>query len=136
MALLEIRWQPTTRELRQFGALLAVFFCGLAVWHRAAGWPWLAGLMGGAVIAAGLAWLRPGWLRPVYVGWMCVAFPIGWVVSHVLLAGIYYLLFTPVGCVLRWTGYDPLRRRWDAARESYWEPRPTDIDPKTYFRQF
>jgi hypothetical protein len=136
MALLEIRWRPTSRELRQFGVMLAVLLGVSACWGRARGGPFVAALGTASMIVTLLAWLRPQWLRTVYVTWMCVAFPIGWVVSHVLLAAIFYLLLTPLGFVLRWMGYDPLRRGWDSTRESYWEPRSTTPDPPQYFRQF
>ena len=62
-----------------------------------------------AVAAAGLVGvLRPGFLRPVYVLWMALAFPIGWTVSHLLLLIVYYLVLTPIGLLMRLFGYDPL----------------------------
>lgn len=136
MALLEIRWCPNQRELRQFGAMLAILLIGIAVWRRSSGWETIGTLTAVAASVACLAYFRPGWLRPVYVVWMCLAFPIGWVVSHLLLGGIYFLVLTPLACMLRWSGYDPLARSWEASRETYWEQRGTVNEPRRYFRQF
>lgn len=136
MALMEIRWQPSRRELKQFGGLLALLLGGLAFWNRAAGTTVLVVYGSLLLLVALLAWLRPSWLRPVYVAWMCLAFPIGWVVSHLLLAAIFYLLLTPLGWLLSLGGYDPLRRRWDTSLDSYWESRKLSTDPRRYFRQF
>ena len=136
MALMEIRWNPTRRELRQFGGLLALLLGVLAFWNRAAGTTVLIVCGSLLLLVALLAWLRPSWLRPVYVTWMCLAFPIGWVVSHLLLAAIFYLLLTPLGWLLSLGGYDPLRRRWDRSLDSYWESRKLSADPRRYFRQF
>lgn len=136
MALLEIRWRPTGRELRQFGVMLSILLIGIALWRRSTGWETIASLFSAAVIAASTALARPEWLRPVYVAWMCLAFPIGWVISHLLLAGIYFLVLTPLGCLLRWSGYDALCRKWEMSRDTYWEPRRATKDPGQYFRQF
>jgi hypothetical protein len=32
MAVLEVNWHPSRRELRQFGVLWLVFFAGMAAW--------------------------------------------------------------------------------------------------------
>ena len=87
-------------------------------------------------VIALLVWLKPSWLRLVYVGWMCLAFPVGWLVSHLLLGGIYFLGMTPTGWIMRLGGYDPLQRQPDTSRESYWESRPETHEPGRYFRQF
>ena len=45
--------------------------------------------------------LRPLWVRGLYRVSMAATFPIGWVVSHLILAAIYYGVFTTVassGC--------------------------------------
>jgi multisubunit Na+/H+ antiporter MnhG subunit len=136
MALIEIRWQPAKRELRQFGGLLTLLFCGLAIWNYTAGMTLLAGYGALMLLVALVTWLKPGWLRPVYVTWMFLAFPVGWVVSHLILAGLFYLLMTPVGYLMAWSKYDPLRRRWDSSSDSYWEPRQPMTDRRRYFRQF
>ena len=54
--------------------------------------------------------IRPEWLRSIYVGWMVLAFPIGWTVSQVMLAVMFFGLFTPIGLVFRLIGRDPLQR--------------------------
>jgi hypothetical protein len=78
----------------------------------------------------------PSFLRYVYVGMAYLAFPIGWVVSHLVLAAVYYLVLTPVGLLLRGFRYDPMNRRFDPHAESYWTPRESADDVQRHFRQF
>jgi hypothetical protein len=73
----------------------------------------------------------------VFLGMSYAAWPIGFVVSHVILALVYYLVFTPVGLAMRIFRYDPMNRRFDDAAQSYWVVRdPAATPPKRYFRQF
>jgi hypothetical protein len=65
-----------------------------------------------------------------------LALPIGFAVGHVLLAAVWYGLFTPVGLIMRLLGRDPLCRRPDREAESYWRPRSPQRDVRRYFRQF
>ena len=41
--------------------------------------------------------------------------PIGLALSHVILGAVFYIVFTPVGLVMRLLGKDPLHRRFDRA---------------------
>ena len=73
----------------------------------AGGWPWT----GGASIlflALSVAWSTP--LKPLYSVWMMAARALGFVNSHLLLALVFYLLFTPMGLVMRLVRRDPLER--------------------------
>jgi hypothetical protein len=83
-----------------------------------------------------LGLIRPEWLRPIYVGWMVLVFPIGWTVSQVLLAVIFFGLFTPIGLVFGLLGRDPLHRARRSELNSYWTPKPAPADLKSYFKQF
>jgi hypothetical protein len=67
---------------------------------------------------------------------MYAAYPIGWVVSHVLLALIYFGVLTPIGRIMAVCGYDPMERRFDRAASSYWIEREPNRDASRYFRQF
>ncbi len=138
MALIDINWKPTTRELRVFAVLWLVFFGLLGVWMFSrdsspalVGSLWGVALTGGVL---GMAW--PGLLRPVYRLWMVLAFPIGWLVSHLILALVYFGILTPIGLLLRLAGHDPLRLKPDRSIASYWCERPTETDTDRYFRQF
>ena len=46
----------------------------------------------------------------IYVGWMILAFPIGWTISQVILVVMFFGLFTPIGLIFRLLGRDPLHR--------------------------
>lgn len=134
----DIQFDPTTTTLRQFAGLWLVFFGGLGLWEALArGHTFLgAGLIVASVVIGAPGLVRPGLLRPLFVAWMVLAFPIGWTVSLVMLAILYYGLFTPIGLVFRLVGRDALQRTRKPALETYWTPKPTPTDPRRYFKQF
>jgi hypothetical protein len=136
--MMEIRWHPTRRDLQVFSALLILFSAIVAgiVAARTGSrqWPW--GIALGGLLVGTLGLLQPTAIRWFYLAWMVAVFPIGWVVSHVILGTIYFGVFTPIGCLLRWTGHDRLHRRRESGRESYWEPHRGERPPSDYFRQF
>ena len=94
-------------------------------------------ILGAIALVMGLLGLvAPALLRPIYVGWMVLAFPIGWTISLFTLAIMYYGLFTPLALIFRLLGRDPLDRRFEPAAETYWTPKATPTDPRRYFKQF
>ena len=148
MALIEINWNPDRRQLRWFALACAVVCGGLAGWlvatehlfgfalspgpARTTAWV-LFGVAGAAAVLCAAA---PAALRPLYVVLTVVTLPIGWVVSHVVLAVMFYGVITPFALVFRLIGRDPLHRKIDPDAETYWVPRKPVKDAKRYFRQF
>ena len=133
-----IEWNPKPRVLRQFSALFLVAFglLGWVVLRKTGWWPAAIGLWTTAGLVATLGLIRPALVRRVYVGMMVLAFPIGWVVSHLLLAVVLYLVLTPIGWVMRLLGHDPLALRRKANADSYWISRRSPVTIQRYFRQF
>ena len=79
----------------------------------------------------------PAFMRLVFLGMPFLAWPIGFVVSHVVLAVVYYLVLTPIGLLTRLFGYDSMEKRFDPEAESYWFKRSIKrVESKRYFRQF
>jgi len=137
--MIEINWNPSRGELRVFGVGLGIFagvLCGLGRIY----WNWPTPLLAVVAILGFVALLlgvfQPPLLRPIYLAWMIAVFPIGYVVSHVILALVYYGFITPIGCCLRLTGYDPLQKKKKQKDETYWSPRQTERKPESYFRQY
>jgi hypothetical protein len=130
---------PSARELRQFTliwfpACFAVVGAGLAYYRSA--WTAAAVVWGVGLVLTVAGWLRPSFMRLVFVGWMTAVYPIGWAVSHLMLATIFYLVITPVGFLRRWLGGDPLERRFDRAAPTYWVAHNPGGDAARYLRQF
>ena len=134
----DIPFHPTRATLRQFAGLWLTFFGGLALWQGLVrGHTDLASFFAVLALTLGpLGLIRPGWMRPIYVGWMVLAFPIGWTISQVMLALMFYGLFTPIALVFRLIGRDPLHRARRPGVESYWTPKPAPADLRGYFKQF
>jgi hypothetical protein len=139
VAMIEINRNPSRRELRLFGFVWLGFFLLVAggVWLKLHSPALTASLACVAVVVPMLGWAASSFMRAIYVGMSYIAWPIGFVVSHVLLGAVYYLFLTPIGLIMRATGYDPMRRRFDQKLRSYWIERDTDErDQRSYFRQF
>jgi hypothetical protein len=148
MSLVAVNWKPDARQLRWFGLFCVLGFGGLGTWiflrqhvfgfelstvaaTRTAYALWSLGTVCGLT---GL--VAPTALRPLYVVLTALALPIGFVVSHVLMALIYYGLITPIGLYFRLRGRDPLKRKLDPQATSYWDAREPVRDRARYFRQF
>jgi len=123
----DLDFRPTPRKLRQFAALWIIVFAAVATFRHSTPLAIVA-----AVGLIGLA--APIVMRPIYVASSVVTFPIGWIVSRVLLAIIFFGIFTPVALLFRIARRDRLRlgKRDEA---SYWLPRESAA-PERYFRQF
>jgi hypothetical protein len=72
----------------------------------------------------------------LYAGLMIVAFPIGFVLSQVLMAAIYYLVMTPIGLVFRLIGRDAMGRKLELSKPSYWHDRGPQRSPSSYFKLY
>jgi hypothetical protein len=138
VALLELKKDASARELAWFGVLLAAFagVVGGLVWWSTGHLTVSRFIWGAGAVVAGVYYLVPPVRRPIFMGWMYASYPIGWVVSHVLLATIYFVIFTLIGLIMRAVGYDPLARRFDRTAKSYWVRREPISGVERYFRQF
>jgi hypothetical protein len=136
--MIDLSREPSKLDIRLFGLVLAVFFgvVGLIVW-RAAG-SLAAGIVlwsVGAVLALVYYAVRPMRL-PLYGGWMTAIYPLGWLVSRVALAAVYFAVITPIGLAMRLFGWDPLNRRLDPRAGTYWVQREPADDIERFFKQF
>jgi len=139
MAVIEVNTNPSRKQLDQFGLIWLGFLLlfGALLWFKLHSPLVLAVMWGLAVVVPIVGWFEPRFMRLVFVGMSYAAWPIGFVVSHVILAAVYYLVFTPIGLLMRALGRDPMTRRFDRAAASYWVRRPQEgTEPKRYFRQF
>jgi hypothetical protein len=138
MGLIKINKNPSRRQLLVFGGLWVVFFCilGGIVLRKTHWMPAAAAVWTLAVAVPVVGSLVPGAMRIVYLGMTYAAFPVGFVLSHVILAAVYYLVLTPTGLLMRLFGYDPMHRRFDPHAPTYWVPRDEEHDVGRYFRQF
>ena len=82
--------------------------------------PWVLAL---AALTALVTLIRAHWLAPFKRAWMKFGELLHRVVSPLVLGLIFYGVFTPVGYAMRALGRDPMKRRYEPGRPSYWEKR-------------
>lgn len=136
-AMISVQWNPERKQLRQFAAIWFPAFCALVGWlvgKKTGHWAGVEFIWAacGVVAAAGL--IHPPLIRPIFVGLILATFPIGWMVSHVLLGAIFYGLVTPIGRILRLTGHDPLQLK-PPTETTLWKTPVGKTDPASYLRQ-
>jgi len=138
MAMIEINWTPSRKDLKQFAWICLVGFplAGLILWWRFDLWtvPMIFWIVGPVVCLLGQ--ISPSAVKPVYIGLSLITFPIGFVVSHIVLGLTFYVLITAIGLVFRLIGRDALGRQFDKSAKSYWIRRQPVTDMGRYFRQF
>ena len=133
----EVVARPSSRVLRQFGWLCILVFGGLgaaAYWRHSAITTTVLIAVAGVTIGL-IGVFRPRAIRWIYSGWMILVFPLGWTISRLMLAMLFYLVFTPVAIVFRSLRRDVLHLRAEDT-QSHWMPKPEATAPDQYFRQF
>jgi hypothetical protein len=84
-----------------------------------------------------LAAIVPRALRPIQKAWMTLAIVLGWVMTRVLLALVFFIGITPIALIAKLFGKRFLDLGFEPDRESYWEKRaPHDRGMERYESQF
>ena len=147
MSLVAVNWKPTQRQLRQFGWICLVVFAalGMLIYARhsvfrihldvSTARVLAVVLVGFGLMCAFAAIVAPGILRPLYIALTLITLPIGYVVSFVILAIMFYGVITPIGLFMRLIGRDTMQRKLQPELATYWEPRQPVSDTQRYFRQ-
>jgi ABC-type uncharacterized transport system permease subunit len=136
MSLIQIERNPSGRQLLVFGIAWLVFF---ACWGGAC-------QMRGRTLAAEIFWAAAVAvpllgaasrmaLRTAYVAVSYATYPLGYVISHVVLAVVYFFVLTPIGLAMRLLGNDPLSRKFEPGAKSYWKRREKAKSAESYFNQ-
>ena len=129
---------PSDRMLRQFSGLWIIFFGLIALLqelhHHRHTLALVLAILAVTIGPLGLAWPRA--IKPIFIGWMALAYPIGWTISRLVLGLLYYGMFTPVAWLFRLSGRDELKLKPRREAATYWQPKPAAPDKARYFRQF
>jgi hypothetical protein len=145
--MVQINLRPDERILRQFGfiAFAGFGFVAAIAWFEvlifafglgSARVPVAAGFGALALISGLFSLVHPKANLPIYLGLTIATYPIGFVLSYVIMGTLFYLIIAPVGFGLRLFGVDPMQRRIEPAATSYWEDAPAARPSESYFKQF
>ena len=125
----------TNQQARKTALIVAAVFLLLTAWNFYRQRMTVVAVLGGialALIIIGL--LIPPAARAFHVGWMKLAFVLGYINTRVLLFLLFYLVITPYGLVAKLFGHDPLNRR-AKSKDSYWIPRENSRQAKERFER-
>lgn len=108
-------------DLRKFGLIFSIVVAGLfglllpLLFSKGMPqWPWYI-----AAIITGCALLLPQTLIIIYKPWMIFGAAAGWINTRIILMILFYVIFTPIGLLMRLFGKDPMTRAFDEECESY-----------------
>jgi len=123
---------PDKKELKTFGivtGLLIILLVGTLIpwlWDQdILEWQKYTGSIGGALILWGFVHSES--LIWVYKPWMLFAEKVGWFNTRLILFLLFFMLFMPLGIIMRTFGYDPMTRKFDQTAKSYRK----DKEPQT-----
>jgi hypothetical protein len=139
MALVSINKNPDRRTVRQFAALWLPLFLalvGLLVFRKTHRVPVALAVAAAGPVLGALAFFVERFGRALFVAAQTVTYPIGLVVSTVILLVLYFGVITPIGLVRRVLGRDAMERAFDRSATTYWVERGPARSAEDYFRQY
>lgn len=126
-----------TSSNRSFGLVFSAVFAllGAASWYKSGAWWPVHGIVAAAFLL--LAIIRPAALAGPNRLWTKLGLLLSRVVSPIVMGIIFFVIFMPIGIILRWRGKDLLRMKFDKAASTYWIVRePPGPAPDSMGEQF
>jgi hypothetical protein len=81
--------------------------------------------------------VAPHWLSLLTKYWMNFSYLLHKTISPIFLGALFFLVVTPVGCLMRLSGKDPLRLKLESRAQTYWQERnPPGPVPESLINQF
>jgi polyferredoxin len=138
MLLQEIKEIPTDiKTLRKFGTTMGIFFVLVAafVFWRKKEEAVIYTFAALSVFFLFFAAVVPAWLKPIQKVWMTLALLMGWVMTRVLLAVLFYGILTPIAAITRIMKKNFLDLKVEKKAPTYWKTHPARTR-ETYEQQF
>ena len=113
-----------TKKDQSFGLIIGLICWSFSAYsylqdHRLNSWIITIGF-----IFAGLGFLKPVLIFPFRLAMEKIGHWLGIANTYILLTLIYILLFIPISVILKLSGKDNLKLKWDKSIKSYWIERP------------
>jgi len=129
----------TAKDIRLWALVMAAALAVVGtvqflIWHhqRAAVILWI---LGAIFFVPGL--LFPLVLTPIFKLWLKLAAALAWFNTRLILGLTFFLVFTPIGIVLRIMRKDLIKKRFDPKAKTYWIDRPAmPFDRTRYEKQY
>ncbi len=130
--------EPTNRDLNTLALIFLMLPCVIGLyllyWKGSSnGYVWIG--FGTALFVTRLA---PSLFRLIYRAWITFSIILGYFVSRVILTLIFLFVITPTGLLMRLFAKDPMERKLDPNKATYWQKReqPSETSVERYERQF
>lgn len=138
MKLSGININPDVKILREFGifALFGFGLPGCVIGFKWDLWQIGYGFWGLGVFSFIFAFVQPKVLKPIFITLVVVAFPIGFVISNIILTAIFYGILTPIALVFKVFGRDALNCKIEPKSASYWISREGKSPVSQRFKQY
>jgi Saxitoxin biosynthesis operon protein SxtJ len=122
---------------RSFGIVFFVVFLIIGLWplmkHGTVRW-WALAIAAAFLV---IALVVPKILAPLNRVWMKFGLLLAAIISPIFLGILFYLVFMPMGLLIRLFGKDPLKLQLDREARSYWVDRdPPGPPPGSITNQF
>ena len=112
--------KPDRKRLRSFGLIVGGIFLIIGIWPLVIyGNPLRVWSVVPAILLIPPALLYPPVLYWPFRGWMFIGHILGAINTRIILAVIFFLLFTPIGLLMRLFRYDPMARRSNPSLSTY-----------------
>lgn len=124
---------PTDRNFGLVFTVAFLFFGLIPLRHHMPVRTWLLAL---SALTLLVALVRPSILHPANRVWTLLGLLLGKVVNPIVMALLFYLVFTPGAILLRMLGKDPLNLAKDPEATTYWIPRTAADETSSMINQF
>lgn len=126
----------STKKLREFGlfvgGILAVIG-GLLLWRSRPAYIWFLSIATALMILGATA---PVILKPLYRIWMGFALIMGFIMSHVLLGILFFLIVTPISFIAKLMKNELLDTAFPDKKNTYWRARKQPASMESYEKQY
>ncbi|MGE5197259.1 MAG: SxtJ family membrane protein [Deltaproteobacteria bacterium] len=124
-------------DLRKFGITLGLIFAvaALIIFLRHKQHALTFSIISAVFFLLGVTF--PQLLKPPYRFGMLMSLILSWIITRIVLLVMFYVIFTPLGLIMRLFNPDILEKKIDRNKESYWkEKEKKEFNPADYEKLF
>jgi hypothetical protein len=129
--------EPKQLSNRVFGLIFAGIFIVIAAFPLISGGGFRQWALIVAAIFAVPALLFPVVLTPLNNLWVKFGLMMHTIINPILMGIVFFIAVLPTGLIIKLLGKDPMQRKFDASKPSYWIDREKDsLSKESFTNQF